>query len=133
MKKLSVLLLFLAVVCCTLHSCREEIKTCAGQIRELNDTVMTTKIGDYDIAFDIRRAEYTNGAVMAGDSVTVHYTGDLKDLHARALLVYLMPRPGRVVDAVYDPSKELKVSDKPLTDEEVRKTEQFIKDASRRK
>lgn len=90
---------------------------------------MLTKIGDYDIAFDIKKAEYSNGAVMLGDSVTVHYIGDLKEKKGRAVLIYLMPKPGRVVEAVYDPSKKLEVSERPLTEEEIKATKQFVEDA----
>jgi len=129
MKKLSATTLLLALACGALHSCREDIKTCAGKIKELNDTVMVASIGDYDIAFDIRKAECDNGAVMLDDSVTVHYIGDLKDRKARALLIHLMPQPSRVVDAVYDPSKKLEVSERALTDEELKAARQFVKDA----
>lgn len=129
MKKLSLILLFVAIIGGVLYSCREEIKTCAGQIKELNDSVMVTKIGDYDISFDIKKAEFSNGAVMLGDSVTVHYIGDMKDKHARALIIYLMPKPGHVIDAVYDPSKKLEVSEKPLTPAEEKQTEEYLKAA----
>lgn len=110
----------------TVYSCRRaEIKVCSGKIDKMTDTTIVTKIGDYDITFDTKKAEYTHGAVMPGDSVTIHYIGDLKEKWGRALLVYLIPAKGNVVDAVYDESKELKTA--PMSEEDARKLKEFVK------
>lgn len=77
---------------------------------------MVTAIGEYDIKFNIKQTEYTNGMIMVGDSVSVHYTGDLRDKKALALIVKLIPKKGVVVDATYDPDKELKISERPMSE-----------------
>lgn len=93
----------------------------------MTDTTMITGIGDYDITFDIKKAKFTNGAVMVEDSVTIQYVGDLKKLKATAAIVHLMPKKGRVVQAVYDPSKELEIDEKPMTKEEEKSLQNFVK------
>lgn len=85
----------------------------------MTDTTFIAKIDGRDITFDIKNTTYDNGLVMPDDSVTVHYVGDLRDGKVTAALLKLLPRKGNVVDAVYDPSKELKTA--PMTEEE-RKT-----------
>lgn len=123
MKKITTLMIFAALL--ILAGCHtKEIKVCSGLIDHMSDTTITTKIGDYDIIFDVRKARYTNGAVMPGDSVTIHYIGDLKEKHAVAAVVYLMPPVGDVVEAGYDPSKELLTS--PKSEEDVKKLDEFV-------
>lgn len=121
-----ILFLLLAVVL-GLASCGEKIKTCSGKVAKMTDTTMVTTMGDYAITFDIKKAQYTNGAIMDGDSVLIHYVGDLKERKAVAAIVKLIPKKGHVVEAVYDPSKELEVSDRPMTKEEERHLEGFVK------
>lgn len=98
---------------------------CSGKVKNLNDTVMVTAIGDYAIKFNIKKAEYTNGMIMIGDSVSVHYTGDLRDKKALALIVKLIPQKGVVVDATYDPDKELKTSERPMSEKAARDLEKL--------
>lgn len=88
---------------------------------------MLVAIDKYDIKFDIKKTRYDNGAVMKDDSVVIHYTGDLREKKARALLVRLVPRKGTVVKAVYDPSKELITDQNPMSEEQVKKLEKFAK------
>lgn len=82
----------------------------------MTDTTLVSKIDNRDITFDLKKAKYDNGFVMPGDSVVIHYVGDLRDGKAVAAIVRLVPKKGNVVEAVYDPSKELKTA--PMTKDE---------------
>lgn len=93
----------------------------------MTDTTMVATMGDYAITFDTKKAQYTNGAIMDGDSVVIHYVGDLKERKAKAAIVKLIPKKGRVVEAVYDPSKELEVSEQPMSKDEEKHLEGFVK------
>ena len=88
----------------TFAGCRDNIKTCAGKIKNMTDTTLVANMGDYDITFDIKKAEVSNGAVMPNDSVLIHYVGDLS---------------------------EKKLVTKPMTKEEVKENEEFVKAAKR--
>lgn len=92
---------------------------------------MIVKIDDYDINFVTKQAKYDNGAVMPGDSVVIHYVGDLREKHAVAAIVRLIPKPGRIVEAGYDPTKPLKVSDQSLTDKEKKDLDDFVKESQK--
>ena len=59
--------------------------------------------------------------------VRINYIGDLKERKAKALVVYLIPKPGNVVDAVYDPGKELLT--KPMDPEDKRRLDEFVEHA----
>lgn len=114
-------------VCCLLLvcSCSPDVKTCSGRINRLNDTLMVMQIGDYTIDFDIRKARYTNGAILSGDSVNVDYTGDLRQKKAKALTVSLIPPVGTVVDlSEMDTTKELLVA--PKSPEQVKALREFV-------
>lgn len=124
MKK-TILCMATTAILLAMVSCQEKIQTTKAFVRKMNDTVMTASIDKYDIKFDIKKARCDNGAVMPGDSVVIHYIGDLREKQARALLLRLMPKKGTVVEAVYDPSKELIVSDQPLTEEEAANLKKF--------
>lgn len=88
---------------------------------------MLVAIDKYDIRFDISKARYDNGAVMVNDSVNIHYIGELREKKALALLVSLIPKKGTVVEAVYDPSKELITTPDPMSEEQAKKLEKFAK------
>lgn len=126
MKKYIVCLAAVATMM-SVTSCQEKIKTTKGQVKRMSDTTAVVTIDRYDIVFDTKQARFDNGAIMQEDSVTIHYIGDLRDKRAKALIVRLMPKKGTVVEAVYDPSKELVVSEEPMSDEEVEKLEKFAK------
>lgn len=135
MKRYSILFI-VSMVLLSLSSCGDKMQVCSGKVKDLNDTVMVAAIGEYSIKFNIKNTEYTNGMIMPGDSVTVHYAGDLREKKATALIVKLIPKKGVVVDAVYDPNKELKVSERPMSDKEVEDLEKFAasgKNGSRKK
>lgn len=100
-------------------------------MRNINDTTAVVKVDKYDIVFDTKQARFDNGAIMQEDSVTIHYIGDLRDKKAKALLVRLMPKKGTVVEAVYDPSKELKVKEEPMSDQQVEAIEKYARSGNR--
>lgn len=84
----------------------------------MTDTTMVAKIDGHDITFDIKQAKYDNGFVMAGDSVTVFYVGNLRDGKVTAGLIRLIPCKPHIVDVKFDDSKELKT--KTMTEEETK-------------
>lgn len=126
MKKYIVCLAAVATMM-SVTSCQEKIKTTKGQVKRMSDTTAVVTIDKYDIVFDTKQARFDNGAIMQEDSVTVHYIGDLRDKRAKALIVRLMPKKGTVVEAVYDPSKELIVSDEPMSEEQIKSLEKYAK------
>lgn len=100
-------------------------------MRNISDTTAVVKVDKYDIVFDTEQARFDNGAIMQEDSVTVHYIGNLRDKKVKALLVRLMPKKGTVVEAVYDPSKELKVKEEPMSDQQVEAIEKYARSGNR--
>lgn len=127
---LSFITVLLAVV--VFHSCgNKEIKHCSGNIKSLNDTAFVVAIDGYDISFDTKQARYDNGFVMPGDSVHISYVGDLREKKVKAAMVHLVPKPSKVVDAVYDPTKELKTSGEALTEEEQVNRQKFLENAKK--
>ncbi|MGN0282258.1 MAG: hypothetical protein ACI4B3_08165 [Prevotella sp.] len=113
----------------TISSCEEKIQTTNAKVKSISDSTFVATIDKYDITFDTKDARYHNGAIMAGDSVTIHYTGDLRDKKAKALLVKLIPKQGKFIEIKYDPTKELK--SKPMTSEEQKRLEEGIEFAKR--
>ena len=122
-------LLFLTmVVTLILTSCSsEKIQKTSGKVKDIKDSTMLVAIDKYDINFDISKARFDNGAVMKDDSIVLHYIGNLRDKKAKALLVRLVPKQGTVVEAVYDPSKELITNQNPMPEEQVKKLEKFAR------
>lgn len=127
MKRILFFITVLLVVC----SCQKEIKHCSGNIKSLNDTAFVVAIDGYDISFDTKQARYDNGFVMPGDSVHISYVGDLREKKVKAAMVHLVPKPSKVVDAVYDPTKELKTSGEALTEEEQVNRQKFLENAKK--
>ena len=130
MKKILSFLTVLAIVV-GLTSCEEKIKTTRGVVKRLTDKELIATIDKYEINFDITKAKVDNGALMAGDSVVIHYTGDLREKQARALLLRLIPKQGTIVEAVYDPSKELIVK-KDTSKARKERIEKFLKAAKKK-
>ena len=129
MKKILSFLTVLAIVV-GLTSCEEKIKTTRGVVKRLTEKELIATIDKYEINFDITKAKVDNGALMAGDSVVIHYTGDLREKQARALLMRLIPKQGTIVEAVYDPSKELIVK-KDTSKARKERIEKFLKAAKK--
>lgn len=115
-----------AVAMIAATSCQEKIKTTMACIKNVNDSTMVVDVDKHIIVFETKQAKFDNGAVMAGDSVVVRYIGELKKKKAKALLVRLMPKKGTEVDAVYDPSKELKVSEEPMSEGEKEAIKKYV-------
>jgi len=130
MKKIfSFLVLTTCLVLVACHS--EQIRLTQGHIKEMTDTSMVVVIDNYDITFVTKQAKYDNGAMMPGDSVAIHYVGDLREKHAVAALVKLIPPQGNYVKPGYDPTKELKTA--PMSEEEAKKFDDLIEhDKARR-
>lgn len=123
MKKLFSAFLFISLL--LLAACQsEQIKLTQGHIKEMTDTSIVVVIDNYDITFITKQAKYDNGAVMPGDSVAIHYVGDLREKHAVAALIKLIPPQGTIVEAGFDPTKELKTA--PMNEEDAKKFDKFI-------
>lgn len=112
-------------------SCQEEIQKTSGHIKELTDSTMVTIVGDYSIAFDITQTRYDNGLVQPGDSVNVHYVGNLRDKKAKAVLVNLIPRKGVIMEITGEPdmSKELKT--KEMEADEQKAIDEFVRESKK--
>ena len=130
MKKILSIVTVLAIVV-GLTSCEEKIKTTRGVVKRLTEKELIATIDKYEIKFDITKAKEDNGALMAGDSVVIHYIGDLREKQARALLMRLIPKQGTIVEAVYDPSKELIVK-KDTSKARKERIEKFLKAAKKK-
>jgi len=130
MKKIVTLITLAALL--TAAGCRRaEIKSCSAFVEEISDTAMTGRIGDYKIAFNIQKARYTNGAVMAGDSAVIHYIGDLRSKRVVAAVIRLIPPKGTEIKAGYDPAKELKTA--PASKESVSRFKEFVNEEKARR
>lgn len=128
MKKfLSFIICLVAVL--SFFACGDKIKTTKVSIQKMTDTTLVSIIDDHKITFDIKKAEFDNGAVMEGDSAVVRYVGNLSDEHVTAVIVKLIPKKGRIVNAVYDPNKKLETA--PMTKEEVKDLEKGIEYAKK--
>lgn len=126
-KYLSIIVCLVAMT--ALFSCTEKLNTTKVIVECLTDTAFTARIDGREITFDITQARYDNGMVMSGDSACVHYVGELRDGKVKVALVRLIPKKGNVVDAVYDPSKELKT--KPMTEDEAKRVEEDFEEVRR--
>lgn len=106
-----------------------EIKQCTTVVKQMNDTSIVCQLDDYEIRFDTRKVEYTNGWVQAGDSVRISYVGDIRTKYVKAAIIHLIPRPGKVIEAGYDPSKKLET--RPMNDMEKERMKTFVEDTKR--
>ena len=52
-------------------SCKERMETTRALVKSVNDSTIVASIDKYDITFDILNANFLNGAVMRGDSVSM--------------------------------------------------------------
>ena len=107
MKKLLSFLFAATAVVLLSVSCRHKIvrDECRALVDEINDSVLVGKIDGSKIKFDVRDASFTHGAVMYGDSVIIHYIGDLSMKRALAESVFLLDRPGKIIEVPKDPAK----------------------------
>ena len=116
MKRLFSFLLIATALTLTLDSCHKVVRDQTfALVDEMNDSVLVAKIDGTRVNFDITEAVFTNGAVMYGDSVIIHYIGDLSKKRAFAESVHLIDRPSQVItvpaDGSVDSTKEMKLRD----------------------
>ncbi len=97
----------------TLSSCKEKLKKVEGVVKSVDATkhshdLKTMKIydGQDTLLFSLKDAQYSNGLMLNGDSVQVHYIKGHGDT-LRALLVYVKPAPAKVIDLKKDTTKVL--------------------------
>lgn len=74
----------------------------------LQDNVKSMKLydGEDTLLFGLKDAEYNNGIMMKDDSVQVYYVKGHGDT-LRAMLVYVKPRPAKVIDITKDTTQML--------------------------
>ena len=113
-----------------LASCTKVVKDqTSAVVEEINDSVMVARTADGKVHFDIADAEFTNGAVMFGDSVVISYIGDLSKKRALAERIRLVPRPSPVIEVVEDTTKELKT--RPADPKEMKEINRMLKAAKK--
>ena len=127
-KALTIPLLFLLIM--TVQSCQKGMKDCEGRVEEINGTTsMVVTVDGDSVKFDIDSVDYTNGAVMVGDSVKVGYVGDLDERKVRAVTVSLIQKKGHVVNAGFNPDSELKTRSMDSITKE--RFDEFVESASK--
>lgn len=130
MKKLSIFAACLATL--FIASCgKKEMTTVKATITEMTDTTITAKVENDSMLFSTKKATYTNGAVMSGDSVVIYYVKGFGKKHATAAVVELIPPKGTIVEVGTDTTKELKAV--PMTDEEVKEFDNFVEHEKQRR
>ena len=110
-------------------SCKERVEHTRALVKSVNDSTMIASIDKYDITFDIMGANFLNGAVMSGDSVSIEYVGNLRDKSAKALLVNLVPPKPRYLKPGVDTSRPLKTA--PMSKSEKEQLDAFVKEAKK--
>lgn len=110
-------------------SCKERMETTRALVKSVNDSTIVASIDKYDITFDILNANFLNGAVMRGDSVSIEYVGDLRDKTVKALLINLVPPKPRYMKPGIDKSKPLKTE--PMSKTEVENLDAFVEEAKK--
>lgn len=89
---------------------KNELQECKGVVKTFYpDSVLVADIDGDEVEFEASDMQMNNGAIMAKDSVTIHFIGRLSG-KCKALLVTLIPQQ-HVVDAVFDASKELETKE----------------------
>jgi hypothetical protein len=137
MKKVFGFIIIAFAVALVSVSCRHEIKhdKTTGIVDEINDTAMVVRtVSDGKVKFDITVASFTHGAVMYGDSVIVHYAGDLSKKRALAESVFLIYRQGTIVEIKHgevDEKNQLKT--RPVEKEALNDLDNVIKYTNRQK
>lgn len=104
MKKIC--LLFSVSALLSFSSCTEEAKNTRGKVSTIDDkSLVIVSTEGVEQTFTLENADYTNGAVMSGDSVDVTYTGNpQKDAKASEVALIIQ---SRTVTKGVDESKEL--------------------------
>ena len=134
MKKLFGFLFAVAAVMLLSVSCRHKVvrDECRALVDEINDTVLVGKIDGSRVSFDIREASFTHGAVMYGDSVIIHYIGDLSMKRAFAESVFLLERKSQIIEIPKDPEKRdttVKLLTKPIDGKKAEESDRMVRAA----
>ena len=133
MKKLFAFLFAVFALAVITVSCSKIVKDkVTGLVDEINDSVLVARIDGSKVNFDIRDASFTNGAVMYGDSVIIHYVGDLSKKRALAEAVYLIARTGVIVEIKeneIDSTAELQT--RPASPDQVKSIDKLIEAAKK--
>jgi len=121
MKRFLGIIAVAAAVIASVSSCHKVVRDVTkGVVDEINDSVMIAKVDDAKVKFDISEAAFTNGVVMYGDSVNIHYIGDLSMKRCVAEQVVLIVRPSQVViideNAPIDTTKVLQTKEAEPTE-----------------
>ena len=124
MKKIlsGIIICFVALI--AFNACGDKIKSTKVSIQKMTDTTFVSVIDGHHITFDIKKATFDNGFVMAGDSVEIHYIGALSDDPVKVALIKLIPKKGHVVNAVYNPNKKLETA--PMSPEEQKSLDEGV-------
>ena len=111
MKKFVFVWIALISIIFSLSSCKEKIKDVEGVVTSVDingDTIRSMKVfnGEDTLIFTVKDAQYDNGVMLANDNVKVHYLSGNGDT-LRAVLVYVKPRPSKVIELKPDRTKPL--------------------------
>ena len=111
MKKFVFVWIALISIIFSLSSCKEKIKDVEGVVTSVDingDTIRSMKVfnGEDTLIFTVKDAQYDNGVMLANDNVKVHYLSGNGDT-LRAVLVYVKPRPSKVIELEPDSTKPL--------------------------
>lgn len=113
MKKFVFVWIALISIIFSLSSCKEKIKDVEGVVTNVDinpdgDTIRSMKVfnGEDTLIFTVKDAQYANGVMLANDNVKVHYLSGNGDT-LRAVLVYVKPRPSKVIELEPDSTKPL--------------------------
>lgn len=94
----------LLLVLGSITSCKPKLKQAKGVVTNIDasrllDTIHSVRVlADGDtLLFNVKDADYTNGFVVQGDSVTIDYYKGHGDT-LRAIVVAVKPRPAKVID-----------------------------------
>ena len=110
MKKLF-LLCFSIVMLFVFSSCGKEVKQTKGVVKEINDVFMVlSNEGEEDLRLEMSPdVRFSNGAIMANDSVVVTYVSSYKE--NQAAVIMLIPRTGDDIELGHDENKPLETAE----------------------
>lgn len=116
MKSLYFVLNIVVLAALFFSSCADNsLKDARGKVVRFDKTVMVVSVDESEYTLNIQDARFSRDVALAGDSVSIHYLGDLSD-NARAMLISRIPTASKVVEVGYDASKELLTAEPDSTD-----------------
>ena len=113
MKKYLIVWVVLFCAVLSFSSCKKEIKNVEGVVTSIEsnqsgDSVLSMKVlfdGD-TLLFSLKDAQYDNGMMIKDDAVRVHYIDGNGDT-LRAVLVFVKPKPSKVIELHSDTTETL--------------------------